>query len=460
MDHSFLVTVHEKIDLSAQWIWYVLTPLIIIVGSFITIRLGFFQFRKLGLALKLMFSHESREKSSREGDITPFAAMTTALAGTVGNGNIGGVASAIFIGGPGAIFWMWVSGFLGMATKYSEALLGVKYREKHPDGLIAGGAMYYIRNGLKNRFLANLLAGLFAVAGTIGALGTGNVLQSNQIAHVLYSEFGITPYLSGIIVTFFTGLVVIGGIKRLGAVAAKIVPIMVALYFIFGLVVLIENVLSIPDIFKQIFQNAFTPSAATGGFLGASVKQAIELGMKRGLLSNEAGLGSASIAHAAAQSKSPVHQGLLGIAEVFVDTVFICTFTALVLLATGMWQTGLEGTAMTAAAFSEGVPHLGGMIVALSSFFFGFTTIIAWSYYGEQCLKYLFGIRITVIYRCVFTTFVFLGSIVSLDFVFSFADATNGIMAFPNLIALFFLSGIVAEETRNGLSQGCFKNRT
>jgi alanine or glycine:cation symporter, AGCS family len=450
---QFLESLTTNIASFASSIWSFMIPVLFGVGLLLTIRIGFLQFRKLGVAVRITLSKRSRSKSVREGDITPFAALSTALAATLGNGNIAGVATAIFAGGPGAIFWMWVCGLLGMATKYSEAMLGVKYRQKHPDGTIAGGPMYYIRAGLKDSTISKILAGMFAVCGAIAAFGIGNMVQSNQMSHVVEAEFGIPSFVTGIIITILAGLVILGGIKRIGAVASRLVPGMVLIYFAFGAVVLITNITAIPAAFILIFEHAFSPVSATGGFLGASVKQAIQLGARRGIFSNEAGLGSAPIAHAAAQTPGPIYQGLIGVAEVFIDTLVVCTFTALIILTTGVWTTGLDGTAMTASAFSHGIPILGGAIVALASLLFGFSTLIGWSYYGEQCLKYLFGVRITLAYRTLFTLLILVGALVSLDLVFAFADVANAFMAFPNLVGLLLLSGIVARVTKEALEK-------
>lgn len=336
-----------------------------------------------------------------------------------------------------------------MATKYAEALLGVHYREKHPDGTIAGGPMYYIKNGLKNKRFAFWLAAAFAVCGAFAALfGTGNMMQANQMALSFESQFGVPKIASGIVITVLVALVIIGGIKRIALVAEKLVPTMIIVYFIFGFVVIIEHYAEIPKVVAMIFSYAFTPSAAVGGFLGATVSQAIQFGFRRGLLSNEAGLGSAPIAHAAAQTPSPVHQGLLGTMEVFIDTIVICTLTALINLSTGMWQSGLSGTAMTAASFSEGIPYLGGFVVALSSFLFGYTTLLGWCYYGEQCLKFLFGIKVTYTYRVIYIILMFIGSIASIELVFFVGDIANAFMALPNLIALALLSGTVGGLTK------------
>ena len=440
------------IDSTASNIWTVMVPILFFIGLWLTIKSGFIQFRRLGEGMKLIFAGflgKKIGKKKREGDVSPFAALSTALAATVGNGNIGGVATALFTGGPGAIFWMWICGFVGMATKYSEAMLGVKYREKYPDGSIAGGPMYYIKNGLPFKRVAKILAAVFAVCGAFAALfGTGNMMQANQMALAFHSEVGVPKYITGIIITFFVGLVIIGGIKRIGAVAERLVPIMIIIYFIFGFIVIFSHITEIPRVFLLIFEKAFSPTAAAGGFLGAGVKLAIQHGFRRGLLTNEAGLGSAPIAHAAAQTPSPIHQGLIGVGEVFIDTIVVCTITALINLSTGMWQSGLDGTAMTAASFSKSVPIIGGLVVAFSSLLFGYSTLLGWYYYGEQCMKYLFGLRITLPYRVIFVLLIFTGSVISLKLAFYIGDIANALMAFPNLIGLLLMSGTVGVATR------------
>ncbi len=444
----FLHNLAGWLDKTASNIWTIMVPILFGVGLLLTIRIGFLQFRKLGPSFKVMFSRASR-KSSGEGDVSPFAAVSTALAATVGNGNIAGVATALFWGGPGAIFWMWVCGFLGMATKFSEAFLGVLYREKHPDGTIAGGPMYYIKNGLNKTGFAVFLAGFFAVCGAFASLfGTGNMMQSNQMSLAFKTQFGIPPVLTGAVITFFVGLVVLGGIKRIGAVAERLVPTMIVLYLGAGIIVLIDNIGAVPRAFLLIFEYAFTPAAATGGFLGATIKNAIQFGARRGILSNEAGLGSAPIAHAAAQTPSPLHQGLIGVMEVFIDTILVCTFTALINLSSGIWTSGVSGSAMTVTAFSKTLPHVGGTIVSICSFFFGYTTLIGWCYYGEQCLKYLFGIKIAMPYRMVFIALTFIGAVVSIEIVFFMGDIANAFMAFPNLIGLLLLSGVLAKRLK------------
>ncbi len=440
------------VDSTASNMWNFMVPILFFVGLWLTYKTGFIQFRRLGEGMKLIFAGfmgKKIGKKKRDGDVSPFAALSTALAATVGNGNIGGVATALFTGGPGAIFWMWMCGFVGMATKYSEALLGVKYREKYEDGTIAGGPMYYIKNGVKIKWLAKILAPAFAVCGAFAALfGTGNMMQANQMALAFESELGVPKYIVGIIIAFAVGLVIIGGIKRNGAVAERLVPIMIIIYFIFGFIVIFAHITEIPGVFLLIFKQAFSPTAAAGGFMGAGVKMAIQHGFRRGLLTNEAGLGSAPIAHAAAQTPSPVHQGLIGVGEVFIDTIVVCTITALINLSTGMWQSGLDGTAMTAASFSKSVPIVGGLVVAFSSLLFGYSTLIGWYYYGEQCMKFLFGVKVTYPYRVIFVGLIFTGSVISLKLAFYIGDIANALMAFPNLVGLALMSGTVAMTTR------------
>jgi alanine or glycine:cation symporter, AGCS family len=442
------------LDSTAAVIWTYMVPVLFGVGILLTIRIGFLQIRKLPTALRIALGKKSRTASGREGDVTPFAALATALAATVGNGNIAGVATALFWGGPGAIFWMWVCGILGMATKYSEAVLGVHFRQKHPDGTIAGGPMYYIRYGLGDTRFSRVLGGMFAVCGAFAALfGTGNMMQSNQMSSAFLSEFGIPPLVTGTIITVMVALVILGGIKRIAAVTSRLVPAMIIIYFIVGSVVLLHNIAGVPGAILLIFEGAFTPMAASGGFMGAMVRQAIQFGARRGILSNEAGLGSAPIAHAAAQTPGPVYQGLIGVAEVFIDTIVVCTFTALILLSSGMWTSGIEGAAMTAAAFSNTIPYVGGGIVAGASFLFGYSTLIGWSYYGEQCLKYLFGLRVTTLYRLIFISLTFIGALVSIEVVFFVGDIANAFMALPNLIGLMLLSGLVARITKEALAK-------
>ena len=449
---GFYENLTKWVDHTATDIWSILLFFLLAVGLLLSFRTRFIQFRRLGSGFKIMFAgliHKKTGEKKREGDVTPFQALSTALAATVGNGNIGGVATALVMGGPGAVFWLWVCGFLGMATKYAEALLGVKFREKYPDGAIAGGPMYYMKNGLRNKTLAAVLAPTFAVCGALATLfGTGNMMQANQMALTFNSQFGIPKLASAIVITILVAIVIIGGIKRIGAVAELLVPVMIFMYIIVGTIVILTHLSILPTVFALIFKHAFTPYAAAGGAIGYTVKSALQFGFRRGLLTNEAGLGSAPIAHAAAQTKSPVHQGLLGIGEVFVDTIVVCSFTAIINLSTGLWDKGFNGTQLTAESFKSVAGLLGSVTVALASFFFGYTTLIGWYYYGEQCMKFLFGLKVTLPYRLVYVGLCFVGALVSLELVFYVGDIANALMAIPNLIALTLLSGVVALTTK------------
>ncbi len=453
---GFLDNLAQWVDKTAYNIWSFLLFFLLAAGIWLTIRTRFVQFRHLRDGFRIMFAGLLRKGKGekREGDVSAFQAVSTALAATVGNGNIGGIAFALTTGGPGAIFWLWVCGFVGMATKYSEALLGVMYREKYPDGKIAGGPMYYIKNGISNKRFAAILAPAFAICGAFATLfGTGNMMQANQMTLVFNSQFGIPKIVSAVVITFLVGIVIIGGIKRIGAVAERIVPAMIFLYLIVGTFVIISNISVIPEVLTLIFEHAFTPYALGGGAIGYTVKMAMQMGFRRGLLTNEAGLGSAPIAHAAAQAKSPVHQGLMGVAEVCVDTVIVCTFTALINLSSGLWQTTkaadtISGTALTASSFASKAGVVGSVTVALGSFLFGYTTLIAWYYYGEQCMKFIFGYRVTQVYRVIYIGLGFIGALISIQLVFYIGDVANAFMAFPNLVALFALSGVVARTNR------------
>jgi AGCS family alanine or glycine:cation symporter len=454
---GFLGSLTQWVDKTAYNIWSYLLFVLLAAGIWLTVRTRFVQFRHLGDAFRIMFAGLLRKGKGekREGDVSAFQALSTALAATVGNGNIGGVAFALTTGGPGAIFWLWVCGFVGMATKYSEALLGVKYREHYPDGKIAGGPMYYIKNGFRNKGFAAVLAPAFAICGAFATLfGTGNMMQANQMTMVFNSQFGIPRIVSAVVITLLVSIVIIGGIKRIGAVAEQIVPVMIFLYLTVGTIVILYNVTVLPKVFGLIFQHAFTPYAMAGGAIGYTVRMAMQMGFRRGLLTNEAGLGSAPIAHAAAQAKSPVHQGLMGIAEVCVDTIIVCSFTAIINLSTGLWATTkaadtVQGTALTASSFFSEVGIIGSLTVALGSFLFGYTTLIGWYYYGEQCMKFIFGYRVTWIYRIIYIGLGFIGALISIQLVFYVGDIANAFMALPNLIALFVLSGVVARTTKD-----------
>lgn len=419
--------------------------LILIVGAglYLSFRTGFFSITKLGYILKNTLLKMFTKEQKGEGEVTAFQAVATALAATVGTGNIAGVATAIAAGGPGAVFWMWVAAVLGMTTKYAEVVLAVNYREKTEDGRFVGGPMYYIKKGLG----WNWLAVLFALFGALAAFGIGNMVQSNSVAAALQSSFNINPWITGVVLAVITAMVIIGGIKRIGAFTEKLVPFMAAIYIIGGLVIIIANISKVPAAFALIFSSAFTGKAAVGGFAGATIAKAIRFGVARGVFTNEAGLGSAPIAHAAATTDHPVRQGLWGVFEVFADTLVICSITALAIITSGAWESGLTGAALTTAAFNQSIPG-GGYIVSIGIVLFAFSTIVGWEYYGERCLEYLAGPKSIMIYRIIWIPFVLIGAIGGLEFVWSLADTLNGLMAIPNLIAVLVLSSTVFKLTK------------
>ncbi len=434
---------------------------LIIVGGWLTVRSGFVQIRRFPMAVRRVMSGAFKHEDGEKGTITPFQALSTALAATVGNGNIGGVATAILVGGPGAIFWMWVTATVGMATKYSEAVLGVHYRVRRDTGELASGPMYYISRGVPNAQLARVLAIMFAFFGAATALlGTGNMAQSNTIARTFVEAFRANAgiqlplWVPGVFVTIAVGLVLLGGIRRIAATAERLVPTMILIYILASVTYILFNIDGLPRVFGMILSSAFTPSAAVGGFIGASFAQGVAAGVSRGVLSNEAGLGSAPIAHGIANVAHPVEQGTVGVFEVFVDTIVVCSMTAFVILDSGLWTQGMFQSAsgdLTSAAMSTTVP-LASVIVALSSFLFGFSTLIAWCYYGEKCFEYLFGSKMITPYRYVFVALIMLGSVVSVPLAWAMGTLLNGMMAFPNLIALAFLGGTVAMLTRDYFS--------
>lgn len=421
-------------------------PLIVLLigtGIYLTIILKGIQFRVLIPSLYLALVKRNEDDES-EGDISNFQALMTALSATVGVGNIAGVSTAIAVGGPGAIFWMWITGLFGMATKYSEAVLAVKYRETDSTGAMSGGPMYYISKGLGLKWLG----GLFAVFASISAFGIGNMVQSNSVADAIYSAFGISHWITGGVICVATGLVIVGGIKSIAKATTAIVPLMIVFYIVSSIFILVQNYGSIPEAFVLIFRHAFNPTSAAGGFLGATVSQTIRMGVARGIFSNESGLGSSPIAAAAAKTKNPVRQALVSMTQTFIDTIVVCTFTGLVIISSGVWSSGETGAALSAQAFERGIPNkLGAEIVAVSLAFFAYSTILGWSYYGEKAFQYLFRDQAVKYYRVIFTSIVFVGAVVKLDLVWTFADIMNGLMAFPNLIGLIGLSGVVLDET-------------
>ena len=429
-------------------------PLIIILiigtGTYLSVTTKFFSITKLGYVLKNTLLKMFSKDDKGEGEVTAFQAVATALAATVGTGNIAGVATAIALGGPGAVFWMWLAAIMGMTTKFAEVVLAVNYREKTPDGRFVGGPMYYITNGLGKNW--KWLAVIFAVFGTFASFGIGCMVQSNSVALSAQSTFGVPVLATGIILAVLTAAVIVGGIKRIGAFTEKLVPFMAALYILGGLWLLISNVSKVPAAFALIFTNAFTGTAAVGGFTGTVMMQAIRYGVARGIFTNEAGLGSAPIAHAAATTDHPVRQGLWGVFEVFTDTIVICSITALAILVTGVWQSGESGGVLSAMAFDTGLPGIGRYIVSVGLILFAYSTILGWEYYGERCLEYLFGTKPIMAYRIIWVVVVIVGAVGGLTFMWDLADTLNGLMAFPNLVGLLMLSPVVFKLTKECFS--------
>ena len=436
-------TITSILNQLSSFIWGpIMLTLLLGVGIYLSIGLKFMPWRNIGHGFKLLLSGQAEKD---QGDISPFQALMTALSATIGTGNIAGVATAIFLGGPGAIFWMWVTALFGMATKYGEAVLAVKYREIDSRGKRQGGPMYYIKNGLGKNW--KWLGFLFALFGTIAAFGIGNMVQSNSVADALKSNFNVDPTITGVILAILVGLVILGGIKRIGEVAGKLVPIMAVAYIAGSLVVIFANFGNIGEAFALIFSSAFSGTAATGGFAGAAVWAAIRFGVARGVFSNEAGLGSAPIAHAAAQTNDPVRQGMIGMLGTFIDTIIICTMTALVILLTGAWSSGETGASLSTLAYGQGISG-GNYIVTLGLVVFAFTTLLGWSYYGERCAEYIFGVSIIIPYRILWVVAILTGALIKLNFVWLFADVMNGFMAIPNLIALALLSPVIFKITK------------
>lgn len=421
-------------------------PLLILLvgtGVYLTVRLGLLQIIKLPKAFKLIFTDDKGQ-----GDISSFAALATALAATIGTGNIVGVATAIKAGGPGALFWMWVAAFFGMATKYSEGLLAIKYRTKDDNGEISGGPMYYIINGMGKHWKP--LAAFFAVAGVLVAyFGIGTFSQVNSITSSLENSFGLAPQIVSVVIAVLVAIIIFGGIQSISKVAEKVVPFMAIIYIIATLAVIFGHANQIIPAFSEIFSGAFTGTAAIGGFTGSVVKEAIQKGIARGVFSNESGLGSAPIAAAAAKTEEPVEQGLISMTGTFIDTIIICTLTGLSVIVTGKWTvSGLEGAPLTQAAFSSVFGIYGALALTFCLVLFAFTTILGWSYYGERCFEFLFGTKRIKLYRSIFVVMVALGGFLKLELIWVIADIVNGLMALPNLIALLALSPVIIHETK------------
>ena len=419
-------------------------------GIYLTILLKGIQFRELGHALYLGFI--KRKEDGMEGEISHFQALMTALAGTVGTGNIAGVAGAIAVGGPGALFWMWMTGLFGMASKYSEALLAVKYREKDKNGEYIGGPMFYLEKGLKNKFLAVS----FAVFTVIASFGIGNAVQSAEVTKAINLSFGINMNLVGIILALMTAAVILGGIKNIGRVASAIVPTMILIYVVGSMVIILMNSSLILPAFGTIFKYAFTPHAMIGGGFGAMLSKTIQKGVARGLFSNESGMGSSAIAAAAAKSSNPKTQALVSMTQTFIDTIVVCTMTGLVIVMSGKYTEGLKGSVLTNKAFETLLQGTwGGLIVTISLIFFAYSTILGWSYYGEKSMEYLLGEKASakkiktsvMIYRLFYCFVVYFGAVASADLVWNISDIANALMVYPNLIGLVFLSKVIVEES-------------
>jgi AGCS family alanine or glycine:cation symporter len=437
----------------ADFVWgpWLLIPLLLLTGLYLTVMLRGIQFHKLTYSLWLALI--KRKEADAEGDVTHYQALATALAATIGVGNIAGVATAIGIGGPGALFWMWVTGLVGMATKYSEAFLGVKFRRRDAKGEQSGGPMFYLRDGVGGG-LGKALGILFAVFAAIAAFGIGNGVQANTVADVVSDEFGIEPWITGIILVVGAGAVLLGGIRSIGRFTAAFVPLMAILYMGGATVVLAANAAEIPGALGIIFTDAFSGTAATGGFAGAGLLLVIRMGVARGIFSNESGLGTGAIAAAAAQTTEPTRQALVSMTQTFLDTLVVVTFTGLTLVTTGVWTGDEEGATMTSAAFSQGLPgEWGSMLVTISVAFFAFSTLLGWAYYGERSMDFLFGRSAVVPYRAVFVAVIFVGATAELDVVWTFSDIMNGLMALPNLIGLLLLSPLIVRETRAFLAR-------
>jgi AGCS family alanine or glycine:cation symporter len=437
-------TIDSWVSLAAGWVWG--PPMLILLigtGLYLTILLRGMQFRVLPHALKLIFQKES----SLNGDISHFAALMTALSATVGIGNIVGVAAAITLGGPGAVFWMWMTGLVGMATKYAEAVLAVKYREQGKYGM-RGGPMYYLTTGARLPWLG----WLFALFTACAAFGIGNMTQANAVAGIFEATFHIDPWITGVALMVMTALVILGGITSIGRFTSVLVPFMIGAYVISALAVLAVHATEIPQALFNILYYAWNPVAAGGGFAGATVAAAMRYGLARGVFSNESGLGSAPIAAAAARTDDPVRQALVSMTQTFIDTLIVCSMTALVILTATSWTQDIGAAQLTSASFGETLGHTGEIIVTLSIALFAYSTLIGWNYYGEKAIEYLMGYQAIRYYRILFVAVVLIGATSKLEFVWNVSDLMNGMMAIPNLIGLLLLAKIVKQETNRYFS--------
>ena len=447
---------NELLNVVSGLVWGpAMLVLLVGTGLFLTIGLGLMPLRKLGYGFRLLWQGR---KSEEEGDITPFNSLMTALSATVGTGNIAGVATAIALGGPGAVFWMWITALVGMATKYGEAVLAVKYREKDERGRYQGGPMYYIKNGLGENW--RWLAFTFALFGTIAAFGIGNTIQANSVADAAATNLNIPHGWTGLILAVMTAIVLIGGIKWIGQVAGKLVPFMAVAYIVGSLSIIIMNIDGVPAALGLIVSDAFTGTAAAGGFAGAGIWAAIRFGVARGVFSNEAGLGTAPIAHAAAKTNNPVRQGVIGMLGTFIDTIILCTMTALVIVLSNGWteinpatNAAYNGAALTSYAFGQGLPQVGQYIVTFGIILFAYTTLLGWSFYGERCAEYIFGVKVIPFYRFLWVFAILIGATAELNPLWLLADVMNGLMAIPNLLALLLLSPVIFRTTREYFSE-------
>ncbi len=417
--------------------------LILGVGVYLMVGLKFMPIVKIKYGFRRLW----RSRASQEvGDISPFNALMTSLSATIGTGNIAGVATAIALGGPGALFWMWCTAFVGMATKYAEAVCAVRFRETDDKGMHVGGPMYYIKNGLGKKWAWLGIA--FSGFGAIAGFGIGNTVQANSVADVMHNTFGISYAITGLVLMVLAALVLVGGISRIAEVAGKLVPVMAITYVLAGLIALLVNVTEIPQAISLVFSHAFTPVAAQGGFAGAAVWAAVRFGVARGIFSNEAGLGSAPIAHAAAKTNDPVKQGTIAMLGTFIDTIILCSITGLVIITSGVWVSGETGATLSSEAFRLALPGVGEYIVAFGLAIFAFTTLLGWSYYGERCVQYLFGTKSVIPFRLLWVLAIPVGAMAELDFIWLLADTFNALMAIPNLIALLLLSPVVFVLTK------------
>ncbi|MFA9379992.1 MAG: alanine/glycine:cation symporter family protein [Acetanaerobacterium sp.] len=453
-------------DVINSVVWGVpMLVLIIATGIYMTVRTRFFQVTKAKFVNRetifAIFTKRSVTKTKEKKAITQFQALTTALAATIGTGNIAGVATAITVGGPGAVFWMWVSAFFGMMTNFSENVLGIYYRKKNVKGEWSGGAMYYLENGLKNRkvqgHFAKPLAIIFSIFCVLASFGIGNMTQVNSISLALHNSFHIPTIASGVVLAVLTSLVIIGGIKRIGKVTEKLVPFMAIAYIVGAFVLLIINIQHVPTVFGWIFEGAFGFDAVAGGISGTLIKQAITMGFKRGVFSNEAGLGSSVMVHSASDVREPVIQGMWGIFEVFADTIIVCTLTAFAILSTGAIASGLTGVALVSNAFTHGFGPFAGFFVSIAVLLFAFSTVLGWSFYGTKAMEYLLGAKSTIYYKVFFVLFVVVGSTMDLSLAWNISDTFNGLMALPNLIGVLLLSGTVVGITKNYIDRNIKK---